>query len=85
MILAIHILVFLWISQGGSKGPREAHSSICSLGEFEREHEDEVGSIGRGHLGRFYSWRRYGSLDPYYFLVISISWRRVHYRRRAHT
>jgi hypothetical protein len=29
--------------QEGHKGRRRAHSLICSLGEFEREHEDEVG------------------------------------------
>jgi hypothetical protein len=61
MILAIPIYVFLWIAQGGRKGPLEAHSFIYSLGEFEREYEDEVGGIGRGQLGRFYSWRSYGS------------------------
>jgi hypothetical protein len=56
----------------------EAHSFIYSLGEFEREYEDEVGSIGRGQLGRFYSWKSYGSLGPYYFVVINSTWRRVH-------
>jgi hypothetical protein len=64
---------------------RLIHSFICSLGELEREHEDEVGSNGRGKLGCFYSWRSYGSLDPYYFLVITLAWRRAHYRRRAQT
>jgi hypothetical protein len=29
--------------QGGYKGKMGAHSLICSLGEFEREHEDDVG------------------------------------------
>ena len=72
---------------GGSRGrieQGEAHSLLCSLGEFEREHEDEVGSYGRGQLGHFYSWRSYGSLDPYYFVLITLAWRRAHYRRRAH-
>jgi hypothetical protein len=32
--------------QEGRIGPLEAHSLLCSLGEFEREHEDEVGSYG---------------------------------------
>ena len=78
MISTIQSLGFLMEDQEGHKGKRGAHSLICSLGEFEREHEDEVGSIGRGHLGRFYSWRRYGSLDPYLFVVINIAWRRAH-------
>jgi hypothetical protein len=29
--------------QEGCKGKGRAHSLICSLGEFERAHEDEVG------------------------------------------
>jgi hypothetical protein len=56
----------------------EAHSFIYSLGELEREYEDEVGGIGRGQLGRFYSWRSYGSLGPYYLVVIILAWRRAH-------
>jgi hypothetical protein len=63
----------------------EVHSLLCSLGEFEEEHEDEVGGIGRGKLGQFYSWRSYGSLGPYYLVVFILAWRRAHYSRRAHT
>ena len=43
MISTVHILGFLMEVQEGHKGKRRAHSLICSLGEFEREHEDEVG------------------------------------------
>jgi hypothetical protein len=43
MISSVHILGFLMEVQEGRKGQRRAHSLICSLGEFEREHEDEVG------------------------------------------
>jgi hypothetical protein len=57
----------------------EAHSFICSLGEFERQHEDEVGGIERGQFGNFFSWRSYGILVAYYFVVIILA------RRRAHT
>jgi hypothetical protein len=43
MISIVHSLGFLMEVQEGRKGRRRAHSLICSLGEFEREHEDEVG------------------------------------------
>ena len=43
MILAIDHLGFLMEVQEGHKGEGRAHSLICSLGEFEREHEDKVG------------------------------------------
>jgi hypothetical protein len=56
----------------------EAHSFIYSLGEIEREYDDEVGHIRRGQLGHFYSWRSYGSLGPYYLVVIILAWRRAH-------
>ena len=46
MISAIDILGFLMEVQEGRKGQGGAHSFICSLGEFEREHRDEVPSIG---------------------------------------
>jgi hypothetical protein len=32
--------------QEGCKGQGGAHSLICSLGEFEREHEHEVSGYG---------------------------------------
>jgi hypothetical protein len=34
--------------QEGREGGGGAHSLICSLGEFEREHEHEVSGIERG-------------------------------------
>ena len=37
-ILAIHLLGFLMEVQEGCKEQGVAHSLICSLGEFEREH-----------------------------------------------
>jgi hypothetical protein len=43
MISIVHILGFLMEVQERRKGQRRAHSLICSLGEFERENEDEVG------------------------------------------
>jgi hypothetical protein len=43
MISTVHILGFLMEVQEGRKGQRRAHSLICSLGKFEREHEDEIG------------------------------------------
>jgi hypothetical protein len=43
MISSVQILGFLMEVQEGRKGQRRAHSLICSLGEFERGHEDEVG------------------------------------------
>jgi hypothetical protein len=43
--LAIHLLGFLMMVQEGCIGPKEAHSLIYSLEEFEREHGDENGGI----------------------------------------
>jgi hypothetical protein len=43
MISSIQSLGFLMEVQEGHKGQRGDHSFICSLGEFEEEHEDEVG------------------------------------------
>jgi hypothetical protein len=43
MISSVHILGFLMEVQDVRKGQRRDNSLICSLGEFEREHEDEVG------------------------------------------
>jgi hypothetical protein len=42
MISTVQTLGFLMEVQEGRKGQGGAHSLICSLGEFEREHEDEV-------------------------------------------
>jgi hypothetical protein len=42
MISTIQTLVFLMEVQEGCKGKGGAHSLIFSLGEFEREHQDEV-------------------------------------------
>jgi len=42
MISTIYHLGFLMEVQEGRKGGEGAHSLICSLGEFEREHEGEV-------------------------------------------
>jgi hypothetical protein len=44
MISAIDHLGFFMEVQEERKGGR-AHSLICSLGEFEREHNDEVSGI----------------------------------------
>jgi hypothetical protein len=71
--------------QEGCIGPKEAHSLICSLGEFERRNGDGNGSIVLGKLGHLHPWRAHAGLDPHYFLVLVIAWRRVHSRRRAHT
>jgi hypothetical protein len=38
MISSIQVLGFLMEVQEGRKGQGEAHSLLCSLGEFEREH-----------------------------------------------
>jgi hypothetical protein len=38
MISSTHLLGFLMEVQEGRKGQGEAHSLLCSLGEFEREH-----------------------------------------------
>jgi hypothetical protein len=46
MISTIDHLGFLMEVQEGHKGGRRVHSFICSLGEFEREHDDEVLDIG---------------------------------------
>jgi hypothetical protein len=46
MISAIDHLRFLMEVQEGRKGQGRAHSFICALGEFEREHDDEVLGIG---------------------------------------
>ena len=43
MILAIHTLGFLMKVQEGHKGPREAHSFVCSPRELGEEQEDEDG------------------------------------------
>jgi hypothetical protein len=45
MISTIDHLGFLMEVQEERKGGRRAHSFICSLGEFEREHRDEVSGI----------------------------------------
>ena len=45
MISTIDHLGFLMEVQEGRKGGVGAHSLICSLGEFEREHEHEVSGI----------------------------------------
>jgi hypothetical protein len=44
MISTVHHLGFLMEVQEGRKGVK-AHSLICSLEEFEREHEDDVSCI----------------------------------------
>jgi hypothetical protein len=46
MISAIDILGFLMEVQERCKGQGGAHSIIFSLGEFEREHRDEICCIG---------------------------------------
>jgi hypothetical protein len=46
MISTIDHLGFLMEVQEGLKGGRRAHCFICSLGEFEREHDDELSRIG---------------------------------------
>jgi hypothetical protein len=38
MISSTHLLGFLREVEEGHKGQGEAHSLLCSLGEFEREH-----------------------------------------------
>ena len=43
MISTVYLLGFLMEVQEGRKGQGGDHYLICSLGEFEREHEDEVG------------------------------------------
>jgi hypothetical protein len=63
----------------------EAHSFIYSLGELEREYQDEVGNIERGQQGCLLPWRALGGFGSHYFVVITLAWRRAHYRRRAHT
>jgi hypothetical protein len=63
----------------------ETHSFIYSLGELEREYEDEAGSIDRGKKGSLILWRDLGGFGSHYFVVITLGWRRAHYRRRAHT
>jgi hypothetical protein len=45
MISVVDRLDFLMEVQEGRKGGRGAYSLICSLGEFEREHDDEVSGI----------------------------------------
>jgi hypothetical protein len=45
MISTVYLLGFLMEVQEGRKGGGGAHSLICSLGEFEREHEHEVSGI----------------------------------------
>jgi hypothetical protein len=45
MISTIDHLGFLMDVQEGCKGEGRAHSLICSLREFEREHDDEVSGI----------------------------------------
>jgi hypothetical protein len=45
MISTVDHLGFLMEVQEGCKGGVRAHSLICSLGEFEREHDDEVSGI----------------------------------------
>jgi hypothetical protein len=45
MISTVHHLGFLMEVQEGRKRGVRAHSLICSLGEFEREHDDEVSCI----------------------------------------
>jgi hypothetical protein len=45
MISTIDHLGFLMEVQEGCKGGGGTHSFICSLGEFEREHDDEVSGI----------------------------------------
>jgi hypothetical protein len=45
MISANDHLGFLMEVREGHKGGERAHSLICSLGEFEREHDDDVSSI----------------------------------------
>jgi hypothetical protein len=46
MISTIDILGFLMEIQEEHKGQGGVNSFICSLGEFEREHRDEVCCIG---------------------------------------
>jgi hypothetical protein len=61
----------------------EAHSFICSLGEFGEEQDDENGSIGRGEIGCHLSWRAQGGLRHVYFVVRVLVWWRAHSWRRA--
>jgi hypothetical protein len=56
-----------------------------SLGELEREYVDEVGSIERGKKGCLLPWRALGGFGYHYFVVITLDWRRDHYKRRVHT
>jgi hypothetical protein len=51
---------------------------------LKKEHELENGGIGRGQIGRFLAWRSFGSLGPYYLMVVTLAERRAHLRRRAH-
>jgi hypothetical protein len=72
------------LPKGGRKGQRRGHSLICSLGEIEREQEDEVSGIGRGKLGRLLAWRAHGGLVPCLFIEELPVLRRAHLRRRVH-
>jgi hypothetical protein len=67
--------------QEGHKGQGRAHSLICSLGEFEREHEDEVGGWSSGNIGHFYPWRQPASLGPHLFGRVVLPWRRAHHQQ----
>jgi hypothetical protein len=42
MISTVYFLGFVMEVKEGRKRKGGSHSLICSLGEFEREHEDEV-------------------------------------------
>ena len=56
----------------------EAHLFIYSLGELEREYEDEARSIERGQQGHLLPWRALGGFGSHYLVVITFAWRRAH-------
>jgi hypothetical protein len=83
MILAIQFLSFLMEVQEERKGQREAHSLVYSPRELGEGQEDGNGSIEREKLGRLLPWhllpwRAHGGLDPHYWLVLVIAWRKAH-------
>jgi hypothetical protein len=83
MISSTQILGFLMLPLG-RKGQRGVHSLICSLGEIQREQEDELSDIGRGELGYLLAWRAHGDLVPSLFIEELPVLRRAHLVRRAH-
>ena len=79
MISYTQLLGFLMHPKGGCKGQR-SHSLISSLGEIQREQEDEVSGIGRGKLGRLLAWRAHGGLVPSLFSGELLVLRRAHHQ-----